>query len=180
MKPGERLEWNMTRDESLVFGSTMSDFKFLLEHEVSVLEIALAAVSFEDCSLDGSVPLDRVVVAYDYWLGALDALHPGHDFRRFGLSDLELSDDDLLGRLLSTVLFDDGGSCRFMFRGCRGEWLSGSPRLTVRMPVCRSVSFLLLVWEMLDGFIRRPDANCNSSTDSKCFIQVSYLSYVCR
>ena len=74
MKPGERLEWNMTRDESLVFGSTMSDFKFLLEHEVSVLEIALAAVSFEDCSLDGSVPLDRVVVAYDYWLGALDAL----------------------------------------------------------------------------------------------------------
>ena len=114
MKPGERLEWNMTRDESLVFGSTMSDFKFLLEHEVSVLEIALAAVSFEDCSLDGSVPLDRVVVAYDYWLGALDALHPGHDFRRFGLSDLELSDDDLLGRLLSTVLFDDGGSCRFI------------------------------------------------------------------
>ena len=63
MKPGERLEWNMTRDESLVFGSTMSDFKFLLEHEVSVLEIALAAVSFEDCSLDGSVPLDRV-----WWL----------------------------------------------------------------------------------------------------------------
>ena len=48
MKPGERLEWNMTRDESLVFGSTMSDFKFLLENEVSVLEIALAAVSFED------------------------------------------------------------------------------------------------------------------------------------
>lgn len=82
--------------------------------KVSVLEIALAAVSFEDCSLDGSVPLDRVVVAYDYWLGALDALHPGHDFRRFGLSDLELSDDDLLGRLLSTVLFDDGGSCRFI------------------------------------------------------------------
>lgn len=113
MKSGERLEWNMTRDESLVFGSTMSDFKFLLEYEVSVLEIALAAVSFEDCSLDGSVPLDRVVVAYDYWLGALDALHPGHDFRRFGLSASELSDDDLLGRLLSTVLFDDG-SCRFI------------------------------------------------------------------
>lgn len=83
--------------------------KFLLEHEVSVLEIALAAVSFEDCSLDGSVPLDRVVVAYDCWLGALDALHPGHEFHGFGLSDLELSDDDLLGRLLSTVLFDDGG-----------------------------------------------------------------------
>lgn len=112
--PTKRLEWNMTRDESLVFGSTMSDFKFLLEHEVSVLEIALAAVSFEDCSLDGSVPLNRVVVAYDCWLGALDALHPGHGFRRFGLSDLELSDDDLLGRLLSTVLFDDGGSCRFI------------------------------------------------------------------
>ena len=114
MNHGERLEWNLTRDESLVFGSTMSDFKFLLEHEVSVLEIALAAVSFEDCSLDGSVPLNRVVVAYDCWLGTLDALHPGHDFRRFGLSDLELSDDDLLGRLLSTVLFDDGGSCRFI------------------------------------------------------------------
>lgn len=87
--------------------------KFLLEHEVSVLEIALAAVSFEDCSLDGSVPLDRVVVAYDCWLGALDVLHPGHEFHGFGLSDLELSDDDLLGRLLSTVLFDDGG-CRFI------------------------------------------------------------------
>lgn len=126
MKPGERLEWNMTRDESLVFGSTMSDFKFLLEHEVSVLEIALAAVSFEDCSLDGSVPLDRVVVAYDYWLGALDALHPGHDFRRFGLSDLELSDDDLLGRLLSTVLFDDGGSCRFI-RSVNAGWFHPPP-----------------------------------------------------
>nr|WP_278759738.1 hypothetical protein [Bifidobacterium catenulatum] len=88
--------------------------KFLLEHDVSVLEIALAAVSFEDCSLDGSVPLNRVAVAYDCWLGALDTLHPGHDFRRFGLSDSELSDDDLLGRLLSTVLFDDGGSYRFI------------------------------------------------------------------
>lgn len=88
--------------------------KFLLEHEVSVPEIALAVVSFEDCSLDGSIPLDRVVEAYDCWLGALDALHPGHDFRRFGLSASELSDDDLLGRLLSTVLFDDGGSCRFI------------------------------------------------------------------
>ena len=86
----------------------------MLEHDVSMLEIALAAVSFEDCSLDGSVPLDRVTVAYDCWLGALDAFHPGHDFRRFGLSDLELADDDLLGRLLSTVLFDDGGSCRFI------------------------------------------------------------------
>lgn len=105
----------MDMDEDDVLGPDLSVMpKFLLEHEVSVLEIALAAVSFEDCSLDGSVPLDRVVVAYDYWLGALDALHPGHDFRRFGLSDLELSDDDLLGRLLSTVLFDDGGSCRFI------------------------------------------------------------------
>lgn len=87
--------------------------KFLLNREVSVLEIALAAVSFEDCSLDDSVPLDRVVAAYDCWLGALDALHPGHGFRRFGLSDSERLDDDLLGRLLSTVLFD-GGSCRFI------------------------------------------------------------------
>ena len=113
MKPGERLEWNMTRDESLVFGSTMSDFKFLLEHEVSVLEIALAAVSFEDCSLDGSVPLDRISVAYDCWLEALEALHPGHRFRGFGLSDAELSDNGLLERLLLTVLFD-GGSCRFI------------------------------------------------------------------
>ncbi|MFR3600701.1 MAG: hypothetical protein ACLVHB_03095 [Bifidobacterium pseudocatenulatum] len=101
-------------DEDDVLGPDLSVMpKFLLEHEVSVLEIALAAVSFEDCSLDGSVPLDRVVVAYDCWLGVLDTLHPGHDFRRFGLSDLELSDDDLLGRLLSTVLFDDGG-CRFI------------------------------------------------------------------
>lgn len=76
--------------------------------------LLFAAVSFEDCSLDDAVPLDRAAVAYDCWLGALDALHPGHGFRRFGLSDLELSDDDLLGRLLSTVLFDDGGSCRFI------------------------------------------------------------------
>lgn len=88
--------------------------KFLLGHEVSVLEIALAAVSFEDCSLDDSVPLDRVVAVYDCWLEALDALYPGHGFRRFGLSDSELADDDLLGRLLPTVLFDDGGSCRFI------------------------------------------------------------------
>ena len=113
MKPGERLEWNMTRDESLVFGSTMSDFKFLLEHEVSVLEIALAAVSFEDCSLDDAVPLDRASVAYDCWLEALEALHPGHRFREFSLSDAELADDGLLERLLLTVLFD-GGSCRFI------------------------------------------------------------------
>lgn len=105
----------MDMDEDDVLGPDHSVMpKFLLEHEVSVLEIALAAVSFEDCSLDGSVPLDRVVVAYDCWLGALDTLHPGHDFRRFGLSDSERLDDDLLGCLLSTVLFDDGGSCRFI------------------------------------------------------------------
>ncbi len=105
----------MDMDEDDVLGPDLSVMpKFLLEHEVSVLEIALAAVSFEDCSLDDSVPLNRVVAAYDCWLGVLDTLHPGHDFRRFGLSDLELSDDDLLGRLLSTVLFDDGGSCRFI------------------------------------------------------------------
>ena len=103
----------MTGDDSLALDSITSDYRFMLEHDVSMLEIALAAVSFEDCSLDGSVPLDQVVVAYDYWLGALDALHPGHDFRRFGLSASELSDDDLLGRLLPTVLFD-GGSCRFI------------------------------------------------------------------
>lgn len=109
-----RRKIGMDMDEDGVLGPDHSVMpKFLLEHEVSVLEIALAAVSFEDCSLDGSVPLDRVVVAYDCWLGALGALHPGHDFRHFGLSDLELSDDDLLGRLLSTVLFDDG-SCRFI------------------------------------------------------------------
>lgn len=110
-----RRKIGMDMDEDDVLGPDLSVMpKFLLEHEVSVLEIALAAVSFEDCSLDGSAPLNRVVVAYDCWLGALDALHPGHGFRRFGLSDLELSDDDLLGRLLSTVLFDDGGSYRFI------------------------------------------------------------------
>ncbi|MCB4897875.1 hypothetical protein [Bifidobacterium pseudocatenulatum] len=108
-----RRKIGMDMDEDDVLGPDLSVMpKFLLEHEVSVLEIALAAVSFEDCSLDDSVPLNRVVAAYDCWLGVLDTLHPGHDFRRFGLSDLELSDDDLLGRLLSTVLFDDGGSCR--------------------------------------------------------------------
>lgn len=104
----------MTGDDSLASDSIASDYRFVLEHDTSMLEIALAAVSFEDCSLDDSVPLDRVVAAYDCWLGALDALHPGHDFRRFGLSDSERLDDDLLGRLLSTVLFDDGGSCRFI------------------------------------------------------------------
>ena len=110
-----RRKIGMDMDEDDVLGPDLSVMpKFLLEHEVSVLEIALAAVSFEDCSLDDSVPLNRVVAAYDCWLGVLDTLHPGHDFRRFGLSDLELSDDDLLGRLLSTVLFDDGGSCRFI------------------------------------------------------------------
>lgn len=170
-----RRKIGMDMDEDDVLGPDLSVVpKFLLEHEVSVLEIALAAVSFEDCSLDGSVPLDRVVVAYDCWLGALDALHPGHGFRRFGLSDLELSDDDLLGRLLSTVLFDDGGSCRFIrsvvavVNGYRTH--RGRRRV---LPVCRSVSFLLLVWEMLDGFIRRPYVSCNSSTDSTCFTQVS-------
>lgn len=59
----------MDMDEDDVLGPDHSVMpKFLLEHEVSVLEIALAAVSFEDCSLDGSVPLDRVVVAYDCWM----------------------------------------------------------------------------------------------------------------
>lgn len=101
-------------EEDDVLGPDLSVMpKFLLEHEVSVLEMALAAVSFEDCSLDDSVPLNRVVVAYDCWLGALDALHPGHRFRGFGLSDAELSDNGLLERLLLTVL-SDGGSCRFI------------------------------------------------------------------
>lgn len=105
----------MTGDDSLDPDSiTSADFRFLLEHEVSVLEIALAAASFGNCSPDGSVPLDRVVKAYEWWLEALDTLHPGHGFHRFGLSDSELADDGLLGRLLLTVLFDDDGSCRFI------------------------------------------------------------------
>lgn len=104
----------MTGDDSLALDSIASDYRFVLEHDTSMLEMALAAVSFEDCSLDDSVPLDRVASAYDCWLGALDVLHPGHGFRRFGLAKSELADDDLLGRLLSTVLFDDGGSCRFI------------------------------------------------------------------
>lgn len=107
-----KIGMDMDEDDSLGPDHSIMP-KFLLEHEVSVLEIALAAVSFEDCSLDDSVPLDRVVAAYDCWLEALDTLHPGHDFRRFGLSDSERLDDDLLGRLLPTVLFDDG-SCRFI------------------------------------------------------------------
>ena len=62
MKPGEKIGMDMDEDD--VLGPDLSVMpKFLLEHEVSVLEIALAAVSFEDCSLDGSVPLDRV-----WWL----------------------------------------------------------------------------------------------------------------
>lgn len=104
----------MTGDDSLALDSITSDYRFMLEHDVSMLEIALAAVSFEDCSLDDSVPLDRVVAAYDCWLGTLDVLHPGHGFRRFGLAKSELADDGLLGRLLPTVLFDDDGSCRFI------------------------------------------------------------------
>ena len=101
----------MTGDDSLALDSIASDYRFVLEHDVSMLEIALAAVSFEDCSLDDA--LDRASVAYDCWLEALEALHPGHRFREFSLSDAELADDDLLGRLLPTVLFD-GGSCRFI------------------------------------------------------------------
>ena len=103
----------MTGDDSLALDSIASDYRFVLEHDTSMLEMALAAVSFEDCSLDDAVPLDRVVVAYDCWLEALEALHPGHRFRGFGLSDAELSDNGLLERLLLTVLFD-GGSCRFI------------------------------------------------------------------
>ena len=109
-----RRKIGMDMDEDDVLGPDHSVMpKFLLEHEVSVLEIALAAVSFEDCSLDDAVPLDRVAVAYDCWLEALEALHPGHRFREFSLSDAELADDGLLERLLLTVLFD-GGSCRFI------------------------------------------------------------------
>ena len=103
----------MTGDDSLASDSIASDYRFVLEHDTSMLEMALAAVSFEDCSLDDAVPLDRISVAYDCWLEALEALHPGHRFRGFGLSDAELSDNGLLERLLLTVLFD-GGSCRFI------------------------------------------------------------------
>ena len=55
----------MTGDDSLALDSITSDYRFMLEHDVSMLEIALAAVSFEDCSLDDAVPLDRASVAYD-------------------------------------------------------------------------------------------------------------------
>ena len=58
----------MTGDDSLALDSIASDYRFVLEHDVSMLEIALAAVSFEDCSLDDAVPLDRISVAYDCWL----------------------------------------------------------------------------------------------------------------
>lgn len=107
----------MTGDDSLASDSIASDYRFVLEHDTSMLEMALAAVSFEDCSLDDAlddaVPLDRISVAYDCWLEALEALHPGHRFREFSLSDAELSDNGLLERLLLTVLFD-GGSYRLI------------------------------------------------------------------
>ena len=103
----------LTGEEAPLAVVIPSDYRFMLEHDVSMLEIALAAVSFEDYSLDDAVPLDRVVVAYDCWLEALEALHPGYRFREFSLSDAELADDGLLERLLLTVLFD-GGSCRFI------------------------------------------------------------------
>ena len=80
----------MTGDDSLASDSIASDYRFVLEHDTSMLEMALAAVSFEDCSLDDVVPLDRISVAYDCWLEALEALHPGHRFRGFGLSDASL------------------------------------------------------------------------------------------
>lgn len=94
----------MTGDDSLALDSITSDYRFMLEHDTSMLEIALAAVSFEDCSL---------------------------------------------------------------------EWLPGPPRLTVR--IAGGVLSLFCYWfgKCWMGFIRRPDANCNSSTDSKCFTQVS-------
>ncbi|WP_425641250.1 hypothetical protein [Bifidobacterium adolescentis] len=112
-EPDEKIGMAMTGDDSLALDSITSDYRFMLEHDVSMLEMALAAVSFEDCSLDDAVPLDRASVAYDCWLEALEALHPGHRFRGFGLSDAELSDNGLLERLLLTVL-SDGGSCRFI------------------------------------------------------------------
>lgn len=68
----------MTGDDSLALDSIASDYRFVLEHDTSMLEMALAAVSFEDYSLDDAVPLDRDSVAYDCWLEALEALHPGH------------------------------------------------------------------------------------------------------
>lgn len=89
----------MTGDDSLALDSIASDYRFVLEHDVSMLEIALAAVSFEDCSLDDAVPLDRISVAYDCWLEALEALHPGHRFRGFGLFS------DVLNGFQSFLLF---------------------------------------------------------------------------
>ena len=128
----------MTGDDSLALDSITSDYRFMLEHDVSMLEIALAAVSFEDCSLDDAVPLDRASVAYDCWLEALESLHPGHRFRGFGLSDAELADDDLLGRITAV-----DGVCRLF-----------------------CLSSVLGFGKCWMGFIHRPDANCNSSTDS--------------
>ena len=52
----------MTGDDSLALDSITSDYRFMLEHDVSMLEIALAAVSFEDCSLDDAVPLDLSLI----------------------------------------------------------------------------------------------------------------------
>lgn len=97
----------MTGDDSLALDSIASDYRFVLEHDTSMLEMALAAVSFEDCSLDDAVPLDRASVAYDCWLEALEALHPGHRFRGFGL--------DCFVRWWFLPVHT--------FRGRRGEWL---------------------------------------------------------
>lgn len=110
-----RRKIGMDMDEDGVLGPDHSVMpKFLLEHEVSVLEIALAAVSFEDCSLDGSVPLNRVVVlmtvGLERWMRFIRVMTSVVSVFRIW----NFSDDDLLGRLLSTVLFDDGGSCRFI------------------------------------------------------------------
>ena len=82
-----------------------SDYDLLIGRGVSPMELALAVGSFEDCSLS-KAPVDRAAAAYDCWLAALDLLHPGHGFRRFGLTDAERMDAVLLERLLPCALFD--------------------------------------------------------------------------
>lgn len=82
-----------------------SDYGLLIGRGASPMELALATRSFEACS-PSEVPVDRAAAAYGCWLAALDFLHPGHGFRRFGLTDAERGDAALLERLLSSVLFD--------------------------------------------------------------------------
>ena len=82
---------------------------WLLCHRPTALETVMAWDAASGAWPGVAVPLDRCVLVYDAWVGAVASLHPGLGVGGYALTARECADPMLLERLLLPVIFDGQG-----------------------------------------------------------------------